>query len=164
MTARPALQQHLPEIPTDVARIATDADAIAAAHRLAADFEPSASERDRDRRLPWDKLTRWSASGLGAITVPRAHGGPQVSYATLAEVFVILNAADPSIGQIPQNHFGVLGVLREIGTTAQKNSASTARCWPVAGWAMRGLSARWMAQPTSCKAAPACAPRRMACG
>ncbi|WOI43375.1 SfnB family sulfur acquisition oxidoreductase [Acidovorax sp. BLS4] len=120
MTARPALQQHLPEIPTDVARIATDAQAIAAAHRLAAEFAPGASERDRDRRLPWDELTRWSASGLGSITVPRAYGGPQVSYATLAEVFVILNAADPSIGQIPQNHFGVLGVLREIGTEAQK--------------------------------------------
>jgi len=120
MTARPALQQHLPEIPADVARIATDAEAIAAAHRLAADFAQGAAERDRGRILPWDELDRWSASGLGGITVPRTHGGAQVSYATLAEVFVILNTADPSIGQIPQNHFGVLGVLRELGTDAQK--------------------------------------------
>ena len=72
------------------------------------------------QRLPWDELTRWSASGLGAITVPRSHGGAQVSYATLAEVFVILNAADSSLGQIPQNHFGVLGVLHELGTPEQK--------------------------------------------
>ncbi len=121
MTARPALlQQGLPDTPTDVARIATDADAIDAAHRLAAEFAPGASDRDRERRLPWDELTRWSASGLGAITVPRSHGGTQVSYATLAEVFVILNAADSSLGQIPQNHFGVLGVLHELGTPAQK--------------------------------------------
>ncbi len=121
MTARPALlQQGLPDTPTDVARIATDADAIDAAHRLAAEFAPGASERDRERRLPWDELTRWSASGLGAITVPRSQGGAQVSYATLAEVFVILNAADSSLGQIPQNHFGVLGVLHELGTPAQK--------------------------------------------
>ncbi len=120
MTARPALQQPFPDIPTDVARIATDAEAIAAAHRLAAEFAPGASERDRERRLPWDELTRWSASGLGGITVPRSHGGAQVSYATLAEVFVILNAADSSLGQIPQNHFGVLGVLHELGTPAQK--------------------------------------------
>ncbi len=121
MTARPALlQQGLPDTPTDVARIATDADAIDAAHRLAAEFAPGASDRDRERRLPWDELTRWSASGLGAITVPRSHGGAQVSYATLAEVFVILNAADSSLGQIPQNHFGVLGVLHELGTPAQK--------------------------------------------
>lgn len=120
MTARPAPQQRLPNIPSDVARTATDAEAIAAAHRLAADFAQGAAERDRHRTLPWDELDRWSASGLGAITVPRAYGGAQVSYATLAEVFVILNAADPSIGQIPQNHFGLLGVLREIGTDAQK--------------------------------------------
>lgn len=121
MTARPALlQQGLPDTPTDVARIATDADAIDAAHRLAAEFAPGASERDRERRLPWDELTRWSACGLGAITVPRSHGGTQVSYATLAEVLVILNAADSSLGQIPQNHFGVLGVLHELGTPAQK--------------------------------------------
>ncbi|KQR43058.1 SfnB family sulfur acquisition oxidoreductase [Acidovorax sp. Leaf160] len=120
MTARPALQQPLPDIPTNVARIASDAEAIAAAHRLAAEFAPGAAERDRERRLPWDELTRWSASGLGAITVPRSHGGAQVAYATLAEVFVILNAADSSLGQIPQNHFGVLGVLHELGTPEQK--------------------------------------------
>ena len=120
MTARPALQQPLPDTPTNVARIASDAEAIAAAHRLAAEFAPGAAERDRERRLPWDELTRWSASGLGAITVPRSHGGAQVAYATLAEVFVILNAADSSLGQIPQNHFGVLGVLHELGTPAQK--------------------------------------------
>jgi len=120
MTARPALQQPLPDTPTHVARIASDADAIDTAHQLAAEFAPGASERDRERRLPWDELTRWSASGLGGITVPRSHGGAQVSYATLAEVFVILNAADSSLGQIPQNHFGVLGVLHELGTPAQK--------------------------------------------
>jgi len=120
MTARPALQQPLPDTPTNVARIASDAEAIAAAHRLAAEFAPGAAERDRERRLPWDELTRWSASGLGAITVPRSHGGAQVAYATLAEVFVILNAADSSLGQIPQNHFGVLGVLHELGTPEQK--------------------------------------------
>ncbi len=120
MTARSASHTRLPGAPGPVAHIATDAEAIAAAHRLAADFAEGAAERDRHRILPWTELDRWSASGLGAITVPRAYGGAQVSYATLAEVFVVLNAADPSIGQIPQNHFGLLGVLREIGTDAQK--------------------------------------------
>ncbi len=120
MTARSASHTRLPGAPGPVAHIATDAEAIAAAHRLAADFAQGAAERDSQRILPWTELDRWSASGLGAITVPRAYGGAQVSYATLAEVFVILNAADPSIGQIPQNHFGLLGVLREIGTDAQK--------------------------------------------
>uniref|UniRef100_C5CVA3 Acyl-CoA dehydrogenase type 2 domain protein n=1 Tax=Variovorax paradoxus (strain S110) TaxID=543728 RepID=C5CVA3_VARPS len=106
--------------PARVRRIRSDGEALEAAHRLAALFAPGASARDRERRLPWDELDLWSESGLGGITVPRAHGGADVSYATLAEVFVILSAADASLGQIPQNHFGVLGVLREIGTEPQK--------------------------------------------
>ncbi|MGO4303389.1 SfnB family sulfur acquisition oxidoreductase [Cupriavidus sp. RAF12] len=105
---------------TPVRRIRDDAEAIAVAHALAADFAEGAARRDRERILPWDELDRWSASGLGAITVPHELGGPDVSYATLAEVFAILCAADSSLGQIPQNHFGLLGVLREIGTPAQK--------------------------------------------
>ena len=109
--------------PVDAKRvhhISSDAQALEAARTLAAEFAGAASERDRLRRLPWDELTRWSESGLGGITVPRAYGGAQVSYATLAEVFVILCAADPALGQIPQNHYGVLGILREAGSEAQK--------------------------------------------
>lgn len=103
-----------------IRRIASDAEALDAARELAAVFADGASRRDRERILPWAELDRWSASGLGAITVPRAYGGADVSYATLAEVFTILSAADAALGQIPQNHFGLLGVLREIGTDAQK--------------------------------------------
>ncbi|MGF6382408.1 SfnB family sulfur acquisition oxidoreductase [Paraburkholderia atlantica] len=106
--------------PARVKRIASDADALAAAHALAAGFAAGAAERDRQRILPWAELDQWSESGLGSITVPREYGGADVSFATLAEVFVILCTADPALGQIPQNHFGVLGVLREIGTPAQK--------------------------------------------
>ena len=103
-TAEPAKAPRILS-PSEVTRIGTDAQAIEAAHRLAADFAQGASRRDRERVLPWDELDRWSASGLGGITVPRAYGGPQVSHATLAEVFVILNTADSSLGQIPPNWF-----------------------------------------------------------
>lgn len=103
-----------------IRRIGSDAEALDAARELAAIFADGASRRDRERILPWAELDRWSASGLSAITVPRAYGGADVSYATLAEVFAILSAADAALGQIPQNHFGLLGVLREIGTDAQK--------------------------------------------
>ncbi|MGF6545650.1 SfnB family sulfur acquisition oxidoreductase [Paraburkholderia youngii] len=106
--------------PVRVKRIAGDTEALEAARTLAADFAAVAAERDRQRILPWAELDRWSESGLGAITVPAEYGGADLSFATLAEVFVILCAADPALGQIPQNHFGVLGVLREIGTPAQK--------------------------------------------
>ncbi|MDY7578463.1 SfnB family sulfur acquisition oxidoreductase [Herbaspirillum sp. RTI4] len=101
-------------------RITSDEAAIAAAHLLAEVFAEDASQRDRDRQLPWAELDRYSASGLGAITVPREYGGADVSYVTLAEVFRILSVADPALGQIPQNHFGVLGVIRELATPAQK--------------------------------------------
>lgn len=115
--------QHALQFPSPIAgahRIANDAEAIAAAHAFAAAVKESAAQRDRERILPWEELDHWSASGLGAITVPRAYGGAEVSYVTLAEVFAIVCAADPALGQIPQNHFGLLGVLREIGTPAQK--------------------------------------------
>jgi SfnB family sulfur acquisition oxidoreductase len=118
----PGAEQRLPALPDPdrIQRITDDAQALDAARRLAVNFAPGAANRDRERKLPWDELGLWSESGLGAITIPREFGGADVSFATLAEVFVILCAADPALGQIPQNHFGVLGVLREIGTPAQK--------------------------------------------
>ncbi|VFR70691.1 Acyl-CoA dehydrogenase; probable dibenzothiophene desulfurization enzyme [plant metagenome] len=109
-----------PPQPDQVQRIRDDAHALATAHTLAAIYAQDDSERDRARRLPWEELERYTRSGLGGITVPRAHGGADVSFATLAEVFVILSAADASLGQIPQNQFGVLALLREAGTPAQQ--------------------------------------------
>lgn len=106
-----------PIIPT---RIATRDEALDAARRLAADWAPKAAERDRRRILPFDEIAAFSASGLSAITVPRSHGGPGLDYLTLTEVFEILCAADSSVGQIPQNHFGVIRLLTEAGSPAQK--------------------------------------------
>ncbi|SAL41358.1 acyl-CoA dehydrogenase domain-containing protein [Caballeronia sordidicola] len=118
----PGAEHRLPTLPDPnrIQHISDDAHALDTARRLALIFSPGAARRDRERLLPWDELDLWSESGLGAITIPREYGGADVSLATLAEVFVILCAADPALGQIPQNHFGVLGVLREIGTPAQK--------------------------------------------
>ncbi|GKS76498.1 SfnB family sulfur acquisition oxidoreductase [Acidovorax sp. SUPP950] len=101
-------------------RIATDTEALAAAQRYAARIAPGAAQRDRERLLPWDALDDFVATGLWAITVPREYGGPGVSAGTLAEVTALVSAADGSIGQIPQNHFYALEVLRVGGTDAQK--------------------------------------------
>ncbi len=100
--------------------IASDAQALAAARELAADFALGAAERDAGRRLPWDELDRFAASGLWGITVPRAFGGADVSAGTLAEVIATISAADASLGQIPQNHFYALEILRFSGSEAQK--------------------------------------------
>jgi hypothetical protein len=47
---------------------------------------PGAAQRDRERLLPWTELDTFVASGLWAITVPKALGGAGVSAGTLAEV------------------------------------------------------------------------------
>lgn len=109
-----------PREPRPVYRIRDDDEAVDIAHRLAERFRTGASERDRQRRLPFEEIETYTESGLGAITVPKAYGGTGAGYETLARVFEILCAADPSLGQIPQNQFGVLALVADIGTEAQK--------------------------------------------
>ncbi|MEN4922335.1 SfnB family sulfur acquisition oxidoreductase [Achromobacter spanius] len=118
-TYSPPQDDETPRV-VPAARIQNDAQAIEAAHALAADFAQGAARRDLERGLPWREIERYSASGLGGITVPREFGGADVTHETLAEVFRIISAADPSLGQIPQNHFGSLNLLRLTGTPAQK--------------------------------------------
>ncbi len=103
-----------------VAIIRDDAEALEVARRIAALFKPGAVERDRERRLPFDELELFSRSGLWGIGVPREYGGAGVSRVTLARVIAIISAADASLGQIPQNHFYALEVLRVNGTPEQQ--------------------------------------------
>ena len=93
-------------------RLRDDAEALAAAHALAATLAEGASARDRERRLPWDEVELYSATGLLAMTVPKAYGGAGVSAVTLAEVVAVVAAADGSLGQIPQSHFYMVEALR----------------------------------------------------
>ncbi|WP_095109186.1 SfnB family sulfur acquisition oxidoreductase [Pseudomonas sp. Irchel 3E20] len=105
-------------LPAQVLR--NDAQALLAARELAQTARQHAARRDQQRRLPWSEIEQFTRSGLGSISVPRQYGGPQVSFATVAEVFAIISAADPALGQIPQNHFGILHVLIDSATEAQK--------------------------------------------
>ncbi|MFN6561571.1 MAG: SfnB family sulfur acquisition oxidoreductase [Nostoc sp. ChiSLP01] len=100
--------------------IASDAEAIAIAKELAAEFVKGDSERDRERRLPYEEVKKFSASGLWGITVPKEYGGAFVSNATLAKVIKIISEADPSLGQIPQNHLYMVEAIRLDGTDEQK--------------------------------------------
>ncbi|TIR13326.1 MAG: SfnB family sulfur acquisition oxidoreductase, partial [Mesorhizobium sp.] len=69
---RPATAAHI---------IKDDAEAIEVAHRLAAEFVKDSSKRDRERIWPVAELDQFSQSGLWSINVPKAFGGPEVSYA-----------------------------------------------------------------------------------
>ncbi|WP_347910043.1 SfnB family sulfur acquisition oxidoreductase [Pseudomonas grandcourensis] len=105
-------------LPAKVLR--NDAQAIKAAHELAQVARLQAAKRDRQRKLPWAEIEQFTRSGLGSISIPREYGGPQVSFVTLAEVFAIISAADPALGQIPQNQFGILNLVLGSATEAQK--------------------------------------------
>ncbi len=100
--------------------IRSDAEAISIARDLARRFAVEAAIRDRERRLPVAELDEFSASGLWGITIPREYGGAGVSYVTLVEVIKIISAADPSLGQLPQNHLGVVDILLQTGSEEQK--------------------------------------------
>ena len=101
-------------------RLRHDAEALAAAAALAERFAAGAAARDRERRLPHEEVAAFYASGLGAISVPKAYGGAAVSAITLGEVVARLAAADGSLAQIPQNHTAFLELLSYSQDEAQK--------------------------------------------
>ena len=101
-------------------RIQNTAHALDVAGKLAAQFRTNAAQRDRDRHLPHNELADYFQSGLGAITVPEAYGGIAIDTPSLVTIFSRLSEADSSIGQIPQNHFYALELLRINGSEAQK--------------------------------------------
>ncbi|MBB3937037.1 SfnB family sulfur acquisition oxidoreductase [Aureimonas phyllosphaerae] len=118
-----AAGQAVPGVPrptTPAHIIRDDAEAIAVAHAIAERIRPGAARRDAERIWPVEELDAYSQSGLWSINVPKAFGGPEVSYATLAKVIEIVSASDPSIGQITQNHLGVVAAIRTVSDEAQK--------------------------------------------
>ena len=100
--------------------ITSDTQALAVAEEIAVLLRPESATRDRERRLPHAELDRFVQSGLWGISVPKAFGGAGVSNATLAKVVARIAQADASIGQIPQNHYYALEVLRVNGTPEQQ--------------------------------------------
>lgn len=122
ITTHPTPVSYIPSTPTKPAhRIQSDAEAILIAHQLAEKFAIGAAERDLQRRLPIEELEEYSQSGLWGISIPKQYGGAGVKLRTVGEVFKIISAVDPSLGQIPQSHFNEIDDLNFDGTEAQKN-------------------------------------------
>ena len=105
--------------------IQSDAEALEIAHALAEQFKSNAVQRDAQRILPFQEIEAYSQSGLWAITVPKQYGGAEVSSLTVAKIIALMSGVDGSIGQIPQNHFYALEVLRNTGTEQQKQKLYT---------------------------------------
>ena len=101
-------------------RLGSPAEALAAARAFAAEIAPGAVERDAERRVPVAELEALGRTGLLALGVPVERGGAGASAATIVEAMRIISAADPAIGQVPQNHFQLVDALVRYGDVAQK--------------------------------------------
>lgn len=90
--------------------IQNDQEAINAAYQVADFALEGRNQRDQQRELPYAEIELFSQKGLGGIRIPRQYGGAFVSIKTLVHVFRILNKADSSVGQIPQNQIALLNI------------------------------------------------------
>jgi SfnB family sulfur acquisition oxidoreductase len=110
------------ELPTQAAHIIrSDEEALEVAHRLAASFRLEALQRDQQRRLPWAELDQFSQSGLLAARVPKAYGGAEISYTTVARTVSIVSAADPSLGQLMLSILLSNAIIDAVGRPEQKD-------------------------------------------
>ena len=106
--------------------LSSDAEAIAAAQHIAEQAKSGAVERDQQRIYPLALLNQFTQMGLGSISVPKQFGGAGLSFQTVAEVFRLISARDPSLGQIPQNHFGLIQFILGEGTPSQQQQLLSA--------------------------------------
>jgi SfnB family sulfur acquisition oxidoreductase len=119
MNAVPQNTQRVEQEPS--ARvIRSSEEALAIAREVAAALAVGASERDSQRRLPHDEVRTFVQSGLWGIGIRPEFGGAGVSIEAIIEVVATISAADPSIGQLPQNNYLLLENLYRIGTEEQK--------------------------------------------
>ena len=100
--------------------IQNDQDAINAAYHVADFALEGRDQRDQNRQLPFAEIELFSKKGLGGIRIPQAFGGAFVTNKTLAQVFRIINKADSSVGQIPQNQIALLNMIDILGSEQQK--------------------------------------------
>ena len=100
--------------------INSHADAVAVAQQYAESLLDGVIARDRAGGVPYEELARLDASGLLGITVPREHGGPDLSPVTLTEVIRAIATVDPAIAQAPQGHFMFVDLLAVWGSAEQQ--------------------------------------------
>ena len=100
--------------------IENDLDAINAAYQVADFALEGRNQRDQQRLLPFAEIDLFSQKGLGGMRIPKQYSGAFVANKTLAHVFRIINKADSSVGQIPQNQIALLNMIEIMGTEEQK--------------------------------------------
>jgi len=117
------MSSTLPPLDTTAARTdpADRAAAVASAARaIRRTIAATASERDRSASLPVDEIELIRAAGLGALRIPRAHGGAGLGFESLTGVILQLAAGDASVAQSLQPHFIFLERVHLMGSDAQR--------------------------------------------
>lgn len=102
------------------APLRSEREALEVAESFGRRFALQDARRDAERVYGVQELADLAASGLLAITVPREYGGLDASAHTVGRVIAALATGDSSLGQIPQNHFFFVEVLRHAAEREQK--------------------------------------------
>lgn len=89
---------------------------IATIQELAAGFAATAADHDLSGEIPIDNLRALAESGLDVACLPAAHGGSDLSYATIGRILTVLAAADPSTAGIWLMHIGAAHALVTLST------------------------------------------------
>lgn len=72
---------------------------------LVAEIAKGAAQRDLDRELPFEAFRLFRESGLGALRVPVALGGPGGSVPDYIELIAALGSADSNVAHALRSHF-----------------------------------------------------------
>ncbi len=97
---------------------ADDADWVALARELAADFATRAAAHDEAGDLPIENLEAMAAAGLDTALLPRSLGGADLSYRAFGEILGAVTRACPSTGCIWLMHVGAALTLTSLGDPA----------------------------------------------
>lgn len=89
-------------------------EALAAVRSVAASIAVGAVERELAGQWPEQELRQVAEAGLLGITVPAAHGGPDLPPSTAVEVLRVLSQADSAVGQLLLSHFVLLFAIRGL--------------------------------------------------
>ena len=103
----------------------------------------AASERERERTLPFPEIDLIRKARLGALRLPKEVGGAGSSIRVLFEIVIRLGEADANVAHILRNHFSVVERLVRQPRTDQHREWQKA----VADGAIIGLAATELETP-----------------
>lgn len=104
-----------------------------------------ASERERDRILPFEAIDLLRGAGFGTLRVRREDGGGGLSFRELFALVIRLGAADANVAHILRNHFTVAEQYARRPRNAQERRWQKA----ILGGAIIGLGNTELGTPTA---------------